>query len=100
MTTQHDALAAISERKIITTHVHPPIPYRGNDWSAYFDDEGAEAGRYGWGATEAEAIDDLRMQYDPTYSEPCSDCAQINNKWCCTMNCYPRGKNLGIAYGL
>jgi len=69
MTTQHDALAAISERKIITTHVHPPIPYRGNDWSAYFDDEGAEAGRYGYDTEEAAessrcAAEEKAYEYD------------------------------------
>lgn len=47
-------------RKIITTHVYPPIPDRRNDWSAHFD--GEEEGLAGWGRTEAEAVEDLKAQ--------------------------------------
>lgn len=54
----------VSERQIITSHVYPPIPIRSHDWCAYFDDDGAEAGRYGWGRTEEEAIQDLKDNYD------------------------------------
>jgi len=52
--------------KIITSHVYPPIPWRGNDWCAHLDDyDGApDAGPQvvGWGATEAEAVADLKEQ--------------------------------------
>lgn len=45
-------------RKIVTSHVFPPIPDRSHDWCAYYDGE-EEAGLYGYGATEAEAIEDF-----------------------------------------
>lgn len=47
-------------KKIITSYVCPPVPFRGADWCAYFDGE-EEAGNYGYGATEQEAIDDLLL---------------------------------------
>jgi hypothetical protein len=50
-------------RKIVTRHVYPPIPVRFYDWAAWFDDEGEEAGRYGYGKTEGEAINDLLDSY-------------------------------------
>lgn len=53
-----------TERKIIATHVYPPIPCRAWDWQAHYDDEGEEAGRYGWGETEEAAIKDLRSRFD------------------------------------
>lgn len=49
----------MSAPKIITTHVCPPIPVRSFDWCAYLDGR-EEDGPKGWGATEAEAIADLR----------------------------------------
>ena len=45
--------------KIITTYVHPPIPDRRFDWCAYHDGE-EEKGNYGYGKTEAEALEDLK----------------------------------------
>ena len=45
-------------RKIVTAHVYPPIPTRSSDWCAHYDGE-EEAGNYGWGSTEAEAIADF-----------------------------------------
>lgn len=45
--------------RIITHHVYPPIPTRQFDWTAFHDGE-EESGHAGWGATEAEAIEDLR----------------------------------------
>lgn len=45
-------------RKIITHCFYPPIPMRDMDWAAYRDGD-EETGKYGWGATEAEAIFDL-----------------------------------------
>jgi len=45
--------------KIITRHVHPPIPAdMGFDWCAFHDGD-EEQGNYGWGCTEAEALADL-----------------------------------------
>lgn len=49
-------------RRIVTSHVYPPIPIRSHDWCAYVDGR-EEDGRYGWGTTEAEAIQDLQDTY-------------------------------------
>ncbi len=54
-------------RKINTEFVYPPIPYRGSDWMATYDDyDGAPdiSCPMGKGATEQEAIDDLLSQED------------------------------------
>ena len=68
MSTDNEAVEALAkERKIITTFVYPPIPVRTSDWCAYFDgDEPSDDGhmKQGWGRTEAEAIADLKEQYD------------------------------------
>ena len=45
-------------RKVVTSHAYPPIPIRTFDWCAYYEGE-EEAGNYGWGATEVEAIADF-----------------------------------------
>jgi len=45
-------------RKIVTHHDYPPIPIRDLDWSAHYEGE-EEAGLYGHGATEEEAIADF-----------------------------------------
>jgi len=49
-------------KKIITSYTNPAIPYRGADWVAFYDGE-EERGEYGFGATEAEAIQDLRDMF-------------------------------------
>lgn len=46
-------------RKIVTSNPFPPIPIRQFDWCAYYDGD-EETGRYGYGATEAEAIADFK----------------------------------------
>ncbi|RUV84330.1 hypothetical protein EOA60_04570 [Mesorhizobium sp. M1A.F.Ca.IN.020.06.1.1] len=46
------------DRKIVTSHMNPPIPVRDYDWCAHYEGE-EEAGNYGWGRTEAEAIQDF-----------------------------------------
>jgi hypothetical protein len=52
-------------RKIVCSHVCPPIPVRNFDWEAIFDgDEGEETAPRGWGRTEAEARQDLIDNYD------------------------------------
>jgi hypothetical protein len=43
---------------ICTTHDRPPIPTAAMDWCAFVDGE-EELGEYGYGATEAEAIEQL-----------------------------------------
>lgn len=53
----------MTARKIMTNNVYPPIPVRSFDWCAWWDDEGEEAGRYGWGATEEAAVKDLKQRY-------------------------------------
>lgn len=52
----------MASRKIVTTHVFPPIPIRSMDWQAHYDgDEPNDDGQMlvGNGATEQEAIEDL-----------------------------------------
>lgn len=53
----------MSDFKIITTYVKPPIPMRAYDYSAHFDCDG-ETGPVGWGRTIVEAIEDLQMSVD------------------------------------
>lgn len=48
-------------RKIITSHVYPPIPMRNFDWCAYDDDLHPD-GPQGWGSSERAAVDDLMEQ--------------------------------------
>jgi hypothetical protein len=47
-------------RKIITENVYPPIPLPDFDWCAYREGDEEIASKHGWGATEAEAIADLK----------------------------------------
>ncbi|MEJ7932541.1 hypothetical protein WG922_21405 [Ramlibacter sp. AN1015] len=56
----HDSLQLLAdnEQQIHTAFVHPPIPVRDHDWQAYRDPEGF----VGHGATEQEAIDNLKEQ--------------------------------------
>lgn len=49
--------------KIITSYWRKPIPTNKMDWVASLDDRDGE-GPHGYGATEAEAIDDLRNWLD------------------------------------
>ena len=51
-------------RSIVTTFIHPPIPVRCFDWQAYYEDEGEEAGRYGYGTTKEAAIKELKQKFD------------------------------------
>lgn len=50
-----------TRRRIVTSYVNPPIPFRGCDWAAFYDGE-EELGGCGYGSTEAEAIQDLLNQ--------------------------------------
>ncbi len=51
------------EPKIQTSPIFPPIPIRGLDWCAHFDNY--EPGQpIGHGATEQEAIEDLKEQVE------------------------------------
>lgn len=56
----------MTERKIVTRHVNPPIPIRTHDWCAFYEGE-EEAGDYGWGRTEAEAIQDFKDYCAPNH---------------------------------
>ena len=62
------ATEKLNEKKmpeILTSHIYPPIPIRSFDWCAFFaEEEGYEDARIGWGATEEEAIADLKEQVD------------------------------------
>jgi hypothetical protein len=55
-------------RKIVTRHQFPPIPVRNLDWYAYYEGE-EEAGGYGFGSTEAEAIQDFKDNYQADHDE-------------------------------
>jgi hypothetical protein len=47
-------------RPITVSYINPPIPFRGCDYEALFSgDEGDEFAPRGFGATEAEARQDL-----------------------------------------
>ncbi len=53
----------MSEPKIQTSPIFPPIPIRGLDWCAHYDNY--EPGQpIGHGATEQEAIEDLKAQVE------------------------------------
>jgi hypothetical protein len=54
----------VTERKIITRYVRPPIPTAEFDWAAWYDRDGEEASRYGWGENREDAIRDLKKQYE------------------------------------
>lgn len=54
--------------KIVTDHIFPPIPIRTMDWCAFYDGE-EEAGGYGYGATEAEAIADFIENHKDDHDE-------------------------------
>ena len=56
------ALAGNVAVKIKTRHVYPPIPDRSFDWAAWVEGSDEETRIRGTGATEAEAIADLREQ--------------------------------------
>ena len=77
-----------SALKIITHHVFPPIPTRSHDWCAWYDGT-EENGKYGWGATEAEAINDLR-----TNVEFCGKCGQSAFGSHCSVGGCPVGGDL------
>lgn len=49
---------------LVTRFVYPPIPIRQFDWCCYIDGE-EEAGNYGWGRTEEEAVKDFLENYEP-----------------------------------
>jgi hypothetical protein len=50
--------------KIFTRYWKKPIPDRSKDWEAY-DDETHDIGSpVGYGATEADAIEDLKIQIE------------------------------------
>lgn len=54
--------------KIVTKHICPPIPIRSFDWMAIREDYD-EGHPQGWGATEAEAITDLKEQTEEAFTE-------------------------------
>jgi hypothetical protein len=53
----------MSNRKIVTEFINPPIPVRIFDWHAWEDGE-EESGPIGYGSTEQAAIDDLKRQLE------------------------------------
>ena len=81
--------------KIITHHVYPPIPIRSFDWCAYFDGH-EEAGGYGSGATEQEAIKDLSENC--ALPEPCSHCGGETIEEC-KFKCFGNGTGEWPCHG-
>lgn len=59
----YEHVTGVRDCPIITTHVHPSIPYRGYDHCAYYKGE-EESGNYGWGETAEAAIKDLKQRYE------------------------------------
>ena len=53
----------MTKPRITTSFVQPPIP-NADHWIAYDDNLGADTSPYGTGATEAEAVDDLKQQLE------------------------------------
>ncbi len=53
----------MSDRKIITKYDPPPIPWRGVDWTAHYEDYDL-GDCIGHGATEAEALADFAMEVE------------------------------------
>lgn len=45
---------------IVTIHINPPYSVRAFDWLAHYDDQTHETRPFGMGATEAEAIQELK----------------------------------------
>jgi hypothetical protein len=59
---------------VTTEHIFPPIPYRGDDWCAYYTIDQDDSPDCGWGATPEDAIEDLIQSYDyedklPSFAE-------------------------------
>lgn len=54
----------------------PPIPDRGADWEAWFDDLGADSSPYGRGRTLEEAFRDLADSYED-YEVECEVCHRL-----------------------
>lgn len=55
-------------RRIVVTEARPPIPVRGFDYCAHFEDA-AEDSQQGWGSTREEAIGALIELVYPEESE-------------------------------
>lgn len=58
----------MANRTIVTSHINPPIPVRQFDWCAFYDGE-EEAGNYGYGATEQDAIDDFKDNFQADHDD-------------------------------
>ena len=56
--------------KIVTTYVHPPIPFRSMDWQAFDSDTYEPGCPVGHGATEEEAIADFKEVWEMHYDKP------------------------------
>jgi hypothetical protein len=54
--------------RIVTRCICPPIPDRRFGWCAFYEGE-EEAGGYGYGPTEEDAIADFRENYQQDHDE-------------------------------
>lgn len=67
--------------KIKTEHSSPPAPITNHDWCAWYDGE-EEQRHYGWGATESEAIENLKANHprEETSASGCVDTRKGGNQ--------------------
>lgn len=50
----------MTQERIVTTHIFPPIPDRNFDWMAYLENDAEKPWMHGYGPTEQDAIEDLK----------------------------------------
>lgn len=50
--------------KLITLYQPTPIPDRRFDWRAWWSDDPTDGHHVGWGATDTEAVEDLKRLDD------------------------------------
>lgn len=62
----------MTNRKIVTKNIWPPIPDRRFDWVAYFEGD-EESGPRGWGSTKDQAIAELMIESGDDMSEVYGD---------------------------
>lgn len=89
--------------KVVTQYAPPPIPLRGFDWTAIDDDTYDGSGPVGYGATEQEAIADLRdrmpVQQWPTFKAGDKVVAAGNPFWLTVKRVLPGGYNFQCCFG-
>lgn len=72
------ALSELYGMKVRTTNIFPPIPLRQFDWQAVFDDDEPNDNgsmMVGYGSTEAEALEDLKNEFEASERFAAEDAA-------------------------